>query len=135
MLVDIERLLVALLQASFPGVWVAASLDVDSINHLPMLIVRPIEGESISNAPPGWGFHWKVNLSILAAGHGAAFELANDTYRITHGYEDSQARVPGIGYIRAVTDEGLPARTASVTVANSITQFDWQSIITVRPDV
>ena len=134
MIVDIERILVSLLQASFPDVHVAASLDVDSIDHLPMIIVRPVDGESVSNAPVGWAFHWRVNLSMLANSHTAAFDLADSVYQAVHGYEDTQARAPGVGYVRAVTDENLPTRTASVTVANNITQFNWQPTITVRPE-
>ena len=132
--VDIEWLLVSLLTASLPGVTVAASLDVDSIDTLPMVIVRPVDGQPVSNGPVGFGYHWQVNIAVLATSHVAASDLADTVYQTVHGYEKTQARVTGVGYVRAVQDDVLPVRTASVTVADNITQFNGQWIFTVRPD-
>lgn len=131
--VDIELLMVGLLDQALPDVTVMAEVDVDSVDRLPLVIVRPVTGAMISNGAPNLGWSWLVALSILAQGHQAASDLADDVYGIVHGFEDQQAVMAGVGCITHVEDNSMPTRTATSVTADNLTQYDGAWQLTVTP--
>ena len=131
--VDIELLMVGLLDQALPGVTVLAETDVDAVDPLPMVIVRPVTGAMISNGGPGLGWSWLVALSILQKGHQEASDLADRVYGIVHGFEDQQAVMAGVGCVTHVEDNSMPTRTATSVTADNLTQYDGAWQLTVTP--
>lgn len=134
--VDIEQLMVGLYQpalASYPGdpVSVKSAPDVDATDLIPMVVVSPVHGVMIQNGAPSLGWLWLIQVTILAYGHAAAADLADEVYRRTHGFENSV--VAGVGQVGVVEDSEMPRRVATSIEANNLTQFNGTFQLVVLP--
>ncbi|GAB2698371.1 hypothetical protein GCM10027194_35260 [Thalassiella azotivora] len=112
----------------------AAAVDVDAVDHLPLILLTPINGAMVSNGNPALGWEWTVAFTVLGSGRADTSDLADELYQAVHGLHDDGAAVPGVGEVSSVEDVAMPTRTATSTVnAQDLTQFDGTFLIRVRP--
>lgn len=135
--VDVEQLMVGLYQnalATYPTVVsVKSAPDVDAVEYLPMVVISPVHGAMIQNGAPGLGWLWLVEVTILAEGHAAAADLADEVYRQTHMFEDRGANVPSVGQVGVVEDNEMPRRVAKSIELNNLTQFTGSFQLVILP--
>lgn len=136
--VDVSSLLIQLLSARVTGVTVMESVDVSSwadLGYTPLLTVRGLSGQAVSNGPYSSGWSWLVPCQLIAAGDKAtAADLADSIYTAMHQLADTQAGVTGQGHVSTVDDVSMFARTATTAVNDQDAhQFDATFAVVVRP--
>jgi len=136
--VDGNLLVVTVLQNYFgERASVAVSTEVDDIDHLPLIIVDAMQGQSVPDSPVGFVWQWMVNLEILAEGIEECADLSDELHEylesFSQSWDMSHGIIPGIGAITGVEVTSIPTKTASTALpAGNLTQFNGSFNVMVQ---
>jgi hypothetical protein len=126
--VDGNLLVVTLLQNYFGDrVTVAVSSDVDTIDHLPFIVVDARQGQKVPGSSHAMAWQWSVELEFLADGIEECADIADETHEMLEAIQsawDGRGIIPGIGAITGVEVTSIPTKTGSTELpAGNLTQF------------
>jgi hypothetical protein len=134
--VDAEELFVKVIQGMMPDAEVRAEADVDAVEHLPLIIINPGQGQAIGNIK-GVAWLWNTSFAVLAGSDEEASDVSDELYeklsKISDSWDPTVGMIAGVGAINKIEDISIFSRTAtSVTPAGGLTQYDGTFAITVR---
>lgn len=123
-LVDDELFLFTLLKRDVPsGAVIAAEMDVDSIDNLPLITFSARGGDQAGNGPGLWTC--PLTIRVFAEGQDSTWELCRTLYRIIHEWEiPGNGIVEDVAVVSTVTDLSKFSRDASVDMqGKNVTQY------------
>lgn len=128
--VNFERLMRSLL--AYPGLRVVPTVDVDSLDVMPLLAYVGGNGHMIRNGFPAAGWEWTLFLTLFTDGLADGAGLADTVYQNVHGMEGQT--VAGVGSVSSVEDVAMFDRIGSGSLPDKqIVQFNASFLVRVRP--
>lgn len=130
--VDFLYLMTALLD--YPGLTVAPDVDVDSMDHLPLLTISGFNGHAIGNGGyQARGFEWTLSLSLFTdGGLEQAVDLADTVYQLVHGMEGYG--IADVGAVNSVEDSSMFDRIGAASLPDkTIVQQSASFTVRVSP--
>jgi len=126
-MIDPEAVVTALLSASTSST-VRSERDVDLIDQLPLTIIHCRTPQAVHNALPLEAITVLLDVSTLAAGRDAAYDLAWQTAQAIDG---AAGYASPYGAISSASDPRLPERATPDIPAGGIHQFvqTWTVVI------
>lgn len=132
-LLDDELLVFALLKRDLPeSVTVGAELDIDSIDHLPLVTFGSVGGNPVSNGPGLWSI--PITFRVFAEGQDATWELCRDLHEAVMNWAlPGVANAEGIGQVHAVSVVSKFSRDATVDMqGKNVNQYSGSFELIVR---
>lgn len=132
-LLDDELMIFTLLKRDLdPSVMVASELDVDSIDHLPLVTFSIRGGDQMGNGPGLWST--PLVLNVFAEGQDDTWEVCKALYRIVHEWTiPGNSTIPNVGYISSLTDLSKFSKDPSVSMqGKNVTQYTGSFDLTIR---
>lgn len=126
--VDGNLLVVTLLQNYFGDrATVAVSSDVDSIDHLPFIVIDAGQGQKVAGSSVAMAWQWSVNIEILDDDIEDCGDISDEIHEVLESLNeawDGRGIIPGIGAITGVEVTSIPTKTGSTELpAGNLTQF------------
>lgn len=128
-MLNAERLIYLLLERGLPDITVVPDLDVDAMNHLPIVTFTVTGGSAVEGSPsPPTAWDANLSLSVFADDLDAAIALASQVYDVVWGWDDiwnGTCIIDELGHVAGIEDQAVFTRIGSVAIdVRTITQLN-----------
>lgn len=127
-MLDLEKLIYELLKKSLPDVTILPDVEVDSINHFPLITFTVVGGSALDlSGPRPNGWEADLSISLFEDDIDKAKALALTVYDVVWSWDDpfnDAGRIEGLGNAASIDDKSIFTRVGSVAIDDlTVTQM------------